>query len=315
MTAKSQSRLIKRRRGSEDASESTHASETLPPEADPSAAKPLAAGGLRWKVVAQVGLVLLVLWVTALMTVPQIGYWGVGIMAVLTIVVLAFGLYIWRMLRRTRSVATLLQGATDEAGRVAALNKLESGDTKDAFNALARAQIVSKDNPQEAISILEAVDLKKAPAVAQDDLRANLALLYLMHNRVKEAAPLADELRLDRQPNPQAKALYAAVIAETKSRTGAANDAKALLETFPAHDPAYGEARTMLLRAQVYTFSATRNRGLARKAMQSLAGMDPNLLGAFMQKGAGTPEITKLARETLATMGLAPKVRVRPKMG
>jgi hypothetical protein len=268
---------------------------------------------IRWKIVAQIGVAFLVLWVTAFMVTPYVDYWGVGIVAVLTLVAAGFGFYVWRLTKRSRAIVDILAGATDDAGRKAALERLESGDASDALNGLARAQLVARERPAEAVSILEAIDLKKAPAVVQDDVRANLALMYLMTHRVRDARALADAIRLDRQPHPKAKAMYAAVIAESNARTGKPDDAKKLLETYDANDPAYGEMRAMLLRAQVYTYHATKNRGLARRAMQEMSAIDPNMLGVFVQRGS-PPELGKIAREVLAQVGMAPKVKVRARM-
>ncbi len=268
----------------------------------------------RWKVVAQIGVAFAVLWTTALATTPYFKFWGVGAMGVLTLVAFGFGIYIWRLTRKSQAIAQLLQSAGTAEGRKQALEQLDQGDSKDALNALAKAQLVAAENPQQAVTILEGVDLKKAPMMVQDDIRANLALLYLSTNRVKDARALTDDLRLDRQPNPKAKALYAAVMAEAQARTGAAVEAKKLLETFPADDADYGEMRALLRRAQVYTFVASKNRGLAKQAMSELANMDPNMLGAFLQKGVA-PEFHRLAREVLAGTGLAPKVKLKTRMG
>ncbi|HEY8431228.1 MAG TPA: hypothetical protein VIL20_22770, partial [Sandaracinaceae bacterium] len=154
------------------------------------------------------------------------------------------------------------------------------------------------------------IDIKKAPAVVQDDVRANLAFMYLINNRAKDARTLVDELRLDRQPNAKAKAMYAAVSAEAFARTGRPDEAKKLLETYDAEDPEYGEVKPMLLRAQIYTYMATKNRGLAEKAMRKLAKADANMLAPFVQKGA-RPELQALAMKALRGAGLAPKPKVK----
>jgi len=297
MTAKSTQRLLRKQPNLNEAR----------PEVD--------APALKWKVIAQIVAVFAILWLTAAMTIPYFGYWGIGVMGVITLLVAGFSVYSWRLIRKTRSVARLLQVAQqDAAGRQKALEELDRGSDKDALNALAKAQLLATEQPLEAIRVLEAVDIKKAPAMTQDDIRANLALLYLMHNRVREASVLAREIRLDRQPNPKAKAMYAAVTAEAFARTGSADEAKKLLETYRADDPAYGEMRAMLLRAQVYTYVATKNRGLARQAMFTLSQLDPNLLGAFLRKGE-SPELTRLAREILGTAGLAPKMKIKTRAG
>lgn len=266
---------------------------------------------VRWKVIAQIGVAFAVVWVLAGASVPYIGYWGVGVAAVLTAVALGFGIYIWRLTRKSARIVDILKTATDEKGRKAALERLESGDPKDALNALARAQLVAQDDPNQAVAILEAVDLKKAPAVVQDDVRANLGLLYLMQNKTREARALADELRLDRQPQAKAKAMYAAVMAESFARTGKEDEAKKLLETYSPGDPEYGEVAPLLLRAQVYAYTATKNRGLARKAMESLAAIDPNMLAPFVRKGTN-PELFKMAKQLLEASGsLRPKMRMK----
>ena len=74
-------------------------------------------------------------------------------------------------------------------------------------------------------------------------MRANLGLLYLMHGRAKDARKLADDIRLDRQPNAKAKGMYAAVCAEAFARTGKADEAMKLLDTYKADDPEFGDEK------------------------------------------------------------------------
>ncbi|MFW5921315.1 MAG: tetratricopeptide repeat protein, partial [Polyangiales bacterium] len=248
----------------------------------------------------------------AAMLQPWIGWWGIGVAGVLTLVAAGFGLYVWRLTRKSASIVDILKEAKDPEGRKAALEKLSAakGAGKDALNALARAQLVAQERPAEAIEILESVDLKKAPAVVQDDIRANLALMYLLNNRVRDASDLVENLRLDRQPQAKAKGMYAAVMAETYARTKKAGEAKKLLETYDPDDPEYAEVKAMLLRAQVYTYTATKNRGLARKAMEKLLWADPNMVAAFAQKGQ-RPELTNMAKQLLNKSGAIPKQRQR----
>lgn len=266
--------------------------------------------GIKWKAVAQIVGAFAVLWVTAAMSMQWIGYWGLGVVGVLTLVALGFGIYIWRMTSKSREIVNLMKGATDESGRQAAIEALGEGAGKDAMKALAQAQLLSMSDPAAAQKVLEGIDLNKAPAVVQDDVRSQLGLMYLRDNRVQEARELADGIRLDRQPNPQAKALYAAVIAESQARTGNPEEARKLFETFDPDKVDSVDARAMLLRAQVYTFIALKKRGLATTAMQKMAMIEPNLLGAFLQKGT-PPELMKLARQAAAGVGLAPKMKVQ----
>lgn len=287
----------------------------LPPPKDPNKAfEQIEQPKFNWRTIGVIAAAFVVLWITAFMIQSYVDSpWGwvpVGVVGAVTIAAIGFGIYVWRLTQRSRGIVDILSQARDEEGRKRALEQLEQGDSKDALNALARAQLVAREDPQEAMSILEGIDVKKAPAVVQDDVRANLAFLYLMNGRAKDARTLVDELRLDRQPNAKAKAMYAAVASEAFARTGRPDEAKKLLETYSADDPEYGEVRSMLLRAQVYTFLATKNRGLAEGAMRKLAKDDPNMLAPFLAKGV-RPELSELAKKALRASGMAPKTKMK----
>lgn len=285
----------------------------VPSRPDPKAAlENLERPTLQWKVILQIVGAFAILWLVAFMLVPYIDYWGVGVAGVLTLVALGFGIYVWRLTRKSAAIVDILKGATDTEGKRQALAQLEAKGN-DALSALARSQLVAQEDPAEAMAILEAIDLKKAPAVVQDDVRANLSLLYLLHNRLADARPLVDAIRLDRQTQPKARAMYAAVLAETYARSGRSDEAQKLLETYNPNDPDYGEVRTMLLRAQVYTYSALKKRGLARKAMQAMAQLDPNMVAGYMKKGS-PPELNKMAKDVLSQAGVMPKPKMRMKM-
>ncbi|MCA9601314.1 MAG: tetratricopeptide repeat protein [Polyangiales bacterium] len=267
--------------------------------------------GVKWKSIALIVAAFAVLWVIAFILEPFIGYVGIVVVGVLTVVAIGFGIYIWRLATRSRAVVDILKGATDEEGRRAALERLRAeGTGGDALRELAHAQLMARENPGEAIRILEGIDLKKAPALVQDDIRANLALMYLVQNRSKDARRLVDDIRMDRQPQAKAKALYAAVTAEAFARTGKTDDALKLLETFSADDESYGEIRPMLYRAQVYTYLNAKKRGLAKTAMQRLSTIDTNMVAAFAMKSAH-PELAKMAKELLVKSGAIPKQRVK----
>lgn len=287
-----------------------------PPPKDPAKAfETIEKPTIKWKTIAIVVASFVVLWITAFMIqgMSRGEWWGwvpVGVVGALSIAAIGFGIYIWRLTQRSRGIVDILSQATDAEGRKKAIEQLEKADSKDAMAALARAQLVAREQPLEAMRILEGIDVAKAPAVVQDDVRANLAFLYLMQNRTKDARPLADQIRLDRQPNAKAKAMYAAVTAEAFARTGRPDEAKKLLETYKADDPEYGEVQGMLLRAQVYTYLATKNRGLAQSAMNKLAKLDANMLAPFIAKNA-RPEIQELAKKALKGVGLAPKQKMK----
>lgn len=268
---------------------------------------------MNWKVLGLIGVALAVVWVIAGILQPNIGYVGFIVAGVLTLIALGFLIWVWRLTRKSADIAAILKGATDKESRLAALEQLrarQSPGGKDALNAIAQAQLVAQENPGEAIRILEAIDLKKAPAMVQDDVRANLAMFYLMQGRARDARELADEIRLDRQPQARAKAMYAAVIAEAYARTGKPEEARKLLDTYDPSDKEFGQVAGMLLRAQVYTFTATKKRGRAQKAMEQLLEVDPNMVAAFVQKGQ-RPEVSRLARQVLGSAGAIPKQKIR----
>lgn len=268
---------------------------------------------MNWKVIGLIGLALGVVWVIAGILMPTIGYAGLIVAGVLTAVALGFLLWVWRLTRKSADIAAILRGATDKEGRAAALEQLRARRApggKDALNAIAQAQLVAQENPGEAIAILEGIDLKKAPTLVHDDVRANLAMFYLMTGRARDARELADEIRLDRQPQAKAKAMYAAVVAEAFARTGKADEARALLETYDPDDKEFSQVAGMLWRARVYTYMATKKRGRAKEAMERLMDVDPNMVAAFVQRGT-RPELSRLAKQVLSGAGALPKPKMR----
>lgn len=295
----------------------------LPLPGETAAAKPSAAAietpRIKWNVIGQIAAVVVVVWIFAFLLVPYVGYWGVGVVAVLTIALLGFGVYVWNLTRRQGRLAEILKEATaDEAGRRAAIEKLAAAGDSDAMNAVARAQLVARDDPKEAIRILEGIAIHKADALIQDDIRANLAFLYLATNRVKDARAVADQIKYDAGPTAKQKAMYAAVVAEAKARTGDATDAKRILEGVKTEEAELADLLPMILRAQVFTFFGTKNRGLARKAMQGLVALDPNMLAPFLVQKPATPEqveMQKAAREVLTEANFQTKPKTKMMRG
>ncbi|HVZ31873.1 MAG TPA: tetratricopeptide repeat protein, partial [Polyangiaceae bacterium] len=208
--------------------------------------------GIKWKVVGAVLLGFLVLWITALMMMPSVGYWGVGAVGVLTVAALGLAGYVWRLTHKQREILSIMRTAQGEAGRKEAIERLAASSDKDAMKALARAQLLAQEDPHKAIEALEAIDIEKAPSVVQDEIRAQRAMMYLFMNRPKDARTLVDAIKLDKQPDPKSKAKYAAAIAEAQARTGSHDQAKKLLEDYKADDPTWAaEVGPLLYRAQV----------------------------------------------------------------
>jgi hypothetical protein len=207
-----------------------------------------------------------------------------------------------------------MRAAQGDQGRREAIERLSQGGDKDAMKALARAQLLAQEDPNKAVEVLEGIDIAKAPAVVQDEVRSQRAMMYLFMNRVKDARPLVDEIKLERQPDAKVKAKYAAIVAEAFARSGKHDEAKRILDDYKADDPSFAEELAPLLyRAQVYTYSATKNRGLAKKALDGLIRLDPNMVAPFVQKTT-KPELQKLALQALADAGLAPRPQMKTRM-
>lgn len=269
---------------------------------------------IKWKIIGTVLLAFGVLWITALMMMPSFGYWGVGVVGALTLAALGLGIYVWRLTSKQREILEIMRAAQGEGGREAALQRLAGGADKDAMKALARAQLLAQEDPQKALEALEAIDIEKAPNMVQDEVRVQRAMMYLFMGRPKEARPLADAIKLDRQPDAKSRAKYVAAIAEAFARTGKHDEAKKLLEDYKADDPQWSaEVGPLLYRAQVYTYINTKNRGLAKKALDQLIAIDPNMVAPFVQKNV-KPELQKLALSALADAGLAPRPQMKVRM-
>ena len=278
----------------------------LPERADPAEAlEGLERPTMNWKVLGQIAVGIGVIWLIAGLVSPYIGIWGYVVAGVITAIAAGIGIYVWRLMRKSSAIVDILKGATDEEGRAAAVAALQ-GKGGDAMAKMAQAQLVAQDDPKEAVAILESIDLKKAPKLIQNDVRAQLALMYLLQNKPREARELADEIKLDAQPQPKQKALYAAVMSESFARTGKVKEAAKILEDYDPEDGAYAEMRPLLYRAQIFTWLRLKKRGRARTSMMRLAKADANQLGAFLQKGTH-PEVKRLATEVLQREGIMPK--------
>ncbi len=278
---------------------------------DPAAAlEAMEQPSVKWKAIAQIAVGVLVIWVIAGMLTPYISYWGFVVAGVITLGLVGIAVYMWRMMKKSTGIVDILKTAKDGESRAAALEALRAKDpkAKDALNKLAQAQLAGQDDPQEALRILESIDIEKAPIVVQDDVRANRALMYLVHGRPKDARPLADDIKIERGQGKQ-RGMYAAIIAEAFARTGKEAEARKLLETYSYDDPAYADVRSLLLRAEVYTNHKLKKRGRVRNAMSALAQIDPNMVGAFLMKGH--PDLKRAAREALSAAGVIPKQQVK----
>ena len=74
---------------------------------------------IKWKIIGTVLLAFGVLWITALMMMPSFGYWGVGVVAALTLAALGLGVYVWRLTSKQREILEIMRAAQGEGGREA----------------------------------------------------------------------------------------------------------------------------------------------------------------------------------------------------
>jgi hypothetical protein len=52
---------------------------------------------IKWKILGTISLGFAVLWITSLMMLPTIGYWGIGVVGTLSLAAIGLGIYVWRM--------------------------------------------------------------------------------------------------------------------------------------------------------------------------------------------------------------------------
>ncbi|MDW8245294.1 MAG: hypothetical protein RMJ84_01840 [Sandaracinaceae bacterium] len=270
---------------------------------------------IRWNLLLQVGAILFIAWIFAFLLKPYIGYWGLVVVGTITVLVAAIGVYAYLLFQKQKAMLQLLkQAATNEEGRKAALEQLSKESSGDALKTLARAQLIAKENPEEAIALLESIPIGTADPLIRDDIRANLVLLYLATQRLKEARIVANEIQPDQAPTAKQKAMYAAVVAETWARSGKAKEAKTLIDSIDIDSPEVAELVPLIARAQAFVYVGTKNRGLAKKAMERLLAIDPNLLAPFLTlqvRSLADRELQQVAREALAQAHFRTKAKIR----
>lgn len=243
---------------------------------DPLSPKNLRSLGLR------MGLPVLGVWIL----VAFIGHWIGFVVAGVGTVAVAFAVW-WalRLAKRTRGVATLMQGATSAEGRKAALEKLETEFKKDDSAALfAKAQLEMQDDPRKALATLEQIDLKKVMATVADEARTQRAMIHLMLGDTEDARFLVDGVDLARHKEAKSRGMMVAIKGEALARTGAAKKAVEMLETIDDADPQYDELRPQLLRARAFAYAWASQTKEMKKTLRSLNAINAQLLGGFITK-------------------------------
>jgi hypothetical protein len=193
--------------------------------------------GLKYQNLAYLGVALALIWALVVASGSRA---AMGVMAVLTAALIAGGVWVWRWIQKQQRLANLVtaaQGSPEE--RKKALAQLSTAEAdKDVMNVIVRAQLEAQEDPDKALATLETVDIDKVPAMAQDDVRAMKAQMYLMNGRVKDAAELADKMKPVNAQQAEQRAMMVATMAEAWARSGREKDAADLLLTCSPDDAA-----------------------------------------------------------------------------
>ncbi|MBP6630839.1 MAG: hypothetical protein KA297_15500 [Kofleriaceae bacterium] len=276
-------------------------------------APPTPSLGIKKKNIALILLVLAAAWAFAFNTGS---IWVLSIVGVLTLILLGIVIWAWRMLRKHKGLANLLQGAAGSAeGRKEALDKLSSGkDANSPVNLFARAQLMAADDGKGALRLIESIDLKAYPPELQDDVSLLKMQLYLADGRTADARKSADFINLDHPQRKQQRPIAASLVAEAWARTGKPKEALALIETIEPPAGKDGEAISLQLKvASIFARFASNQRGVARNELAALAKVDSNQLGRFiLPQFRVHPELQQLARQAL---GATPQARPKMQQG
>jgi tetratricopeptide (TPR) repeat protein len=218
------------------------------------------------------------------------------------------GVLVWasRLMKKQQALGALLQGADTAEGRKEAIAKLESDFKKgDAQASLAKAQLEMQEDPQKALTTLEAVNLDKEMAPVAAQVRAMRAMIHLTLGDAPAARKLVDSMDLSKQQDGKLRAMFATVASEAWARTGQAQKALDTLELFNPEDEANAELRPQMWRARAFTYAHLGDmKGVAR-ALKKLTDMNPQLLGMFVSAKKVHPLLEREAKQLAMKMGLA----------
>ncbi|MEM6786853.1 MAG: hypothetical protein AAF715_04985 [Myxococcota bacterium] len=234
------------------------------------------------KIAIRLGLAAVVVWGLAF----AIGHWvalaGAGVLTVLTIGVVLWGL---NLAKKSKAVANIVKGADTPEGRKEALERLES-DFKEGDTAatVARAQLQMQEDPRAALATLESIDLDKVMATVADETRTQRAMIHLMLGETDKARALVDQVDLSRHKEHKTRASLAAIVGEAWARSGQARKAAALIENFDLADDDYADLKPQLLRSLAFAYSWSNQNKKMKKTLRQLQGLNPQLLSGFITK-------------------------------
>lgn len=252
---------------------------------------------LQYRNLALIGAGLVGLWVMAIVSRSQA---AMVVLGVITLTLLGGAIYVWRMFKKQQEVVALMQrSAESPEARKKVLAELDASAGDDVMKLLAKANLEAQDDPDKALKTLEAIDIEKVPVMMADDVRMFRAQLYLLKNRVNDAADLADKIQLSRpQQQPESRGMMVATVAEAWARVGKHKEALDLLAATSPDDDTFGKARLPLLFARIFGNHYAGRRELVRKDLITLTKIEVNALGRFLDPRFDVPqEIQRTARE------------------
>jgi tetratricopeptide (TPR) repeat protein len=266
------------------------------------------------RVFVRVGGVLGVVWVVALVAVR----WTIiPVIAAgaLTLAAIGAGVWLVRYVNKSRALGALLRSAETDEGRKEALRKLGADFKKgDVQASIARAQLEMQEDPRQALSTLESIDLGRQISPVADQVRCTRATIHLQLGELQEARALVDKMELGKQQEPKTRAMFAAVAGETWGRTGQSKKAVELLELFNPDDPEYGEMRVQMWRSRAFAYAGAGDMKGASRALKKLLEISPQLLGMFIAAKKVHPMLQQDAKQLLIRSGAMPRKMVRQKM-
>jgi hypothetical protein len=112
----------------------------------------------------------------------------------------------------------------------------------------------------------------------------------------------------------KSRGMFATVVAEAWGRTGQAKKAIEMLELYNPEDPDYAELKVQMWRARAFAYAAASDMKGARRAMNKLAEMNPQLLGMFLTGKKIHPLLQQEAKQLFQKAGgYVPRKMVRQK--
>lgn len=254
----------------------------------------------------RLGLPVLALWLVAAFVNHWAGWAAAGL-----VTAAAVGMVVWSMRRiqRSQKVAGILEGAdlTTKEGRQAAIAQLDA-DAKggDLASTFAKAQLLMQEDPDQALAVLESLDLTKLMPAEADQARSQRAMLHLVRGEVDRARALVDAVDLTRHEDKKTRAMMGVVIAEAWARSGQARKALTTLDLVRAKDgeEEVVELRPQVLRAEAFAYAALNDTKGMRKALRALNAENPQYLTGFLMKKVGVhPLLEKEAKQLLIQSG------------